>query len=91
MVLATIEYLKGGTIRRGVSDNLEIPAVEVIAVTQAIERIIIIIKAHDLTLTEVSFNVHDRSLDQSATSESYVLSVGYVDTDMKTSPKIFQI
>lgn len=68
VVMATIEYLKGETTRRGVADDLEIPAVEAIAVTQAIERIITVVKGHDPTLIEVSFDidVHDRALDQSS-------------------------
>ena len=67
VVMSTIEYLKGETTRRGVANDLDIPAVEAIAVTQAIERIITVVKDHDPTLTGVSFDVdvHDRALDQS--------------------------
>jgi hypothetical protein len=65
-VTATIEYLKGNTTRRGVADELDIPAAEGIAVTQAIERIIAIVGSHDPMLDDVTFevDVHDRALDQ---------------------------
>lgn len=65
-VTATIEYLKGNTTRRGAADILDVPAVEGIAVTQAIERIIAIVGTHDPTLDDVTFevDVHDRALDQ---------------------------
>lgn len=63
-VTATIAYLNGETTRRGVGETLEIPAVEAIAVTQAIERIIAVVKSHDPTLSEVTFDidVHDRAV-----------------------------
>ena len=65
-VTATIEYLKGNTTRRGAADTLDVPAVEGIAVTQAIERIIAVVGTHDPTLDDVTFDVdiHDRALDQ---------------------------
>ena len=65
-VTATMEYLAGNTTRRGVADDLGIPAVEAIAVTQAIERIIAVVKGHDPTLEDVTFdvNVHDRAIEQ---------------------------
>ena len=51
---------------RQVADDLGIPAVEAIAVTQAIERIIAIVRAHDPTLDDVTFDVdvHDRAIKQ---------------------------
>ena len=65
-VTATIEYLQGNTTRRGVADDLGVPAVEAIAVTQAIERIIAVVKAHDPTLDDVTFDidVHDQAIEQ---------------------------
>jgi len=65
-VTATIEYLKGNTTRRGAADILDVPAVEGIAVTQAIERIIAIVGTHDPTLDDVTFDVdvHNRALEQ---------------------------
>jgi hypothetical protein len=63
-VTATVAYLNGETTRRGVGEMLDIPAVEAIAVSQAIERIIAVVKPHDPTLSEVSFDVavHDRAV-----------------------------
>lgn len=65
-VMATIEYLKGETTRRGVADDLEIPAVEGIAVTQVIERILAVVKEYDPTLSDVTFDVtiHERAVEQ---------------------------
>lgn len=65
-VTATIDYLEGKTTRRGVADDLGVPAVEAIAVTQAIERIIAVVRDHDPTLDEVTFDVdvHDRAIEQ---------------------------
>lgn len=65
-VTATIDYLKGNTTRRGVADGLGVPAVEAIAVTQAIERIIAVVKDHDPTLDDVTFDgdVRDRSIEE---------------------------
>ena len=65
-VTSTIDYLKGNTTRRGVADDLGVAAAEAIAVTQAIERIIAVVKAHDPTLDDTSFevDVHDRAIEQ---------------------------
>ncbi|WP_255681615.1 hypothetical protein [Natrinema sp. SYSU A 869] len=65
-VMATLTYLQGETTRRGVADELGIPAVEGIAVTQAIERIIAVVKNHDPTLSDITFevDVHDRAIEQ---------------------------
>lgn len=65
-VTATIEYLKGEVTRRGVADKLGVPAVEGIAITQAIERIIVVVKDHDPTLSDIAFevDVHDRAIEQ---------------------------
>jgi hypothetical protein len=65
-VTATIDYLKGNTTRRGVANDLGVPAVEAIAVTQAIEPIIAVVKDHDPTLDDVRFDVdvHDRAIEQ---------------------------
>ena len=65
-VMATIAYLNGETTRRGVGETLNIPSVEAIAVTQAIERIIVIVKPYDPTLEGDTFEVaaQDRALDQ---------------------------
>lgn len=65
-VMATIDYMTGKTTRRGVADDLSVPAVEAIAVTQAIERIIAVVNDHDPTLDDVTFDVdvHDRAIEQ---------------------------
>jgi len=65
-VTATIDYLKGNTTRRGVADDLGVPAAEAIAVTQAIERIIAVVKDHDPTFDDIRFEVvvHDRAIEQ---------------------------
>ena len=65
-VTSTIDYLKGNTTRRGVADDLGVAAAEAIAVTQAIERIIAVVKAHDPTLDDTRFevDVHDRAIEQ---------------------------
>jgi hypothetical protein len=65
-IIATIEYLKGNTTRRGVATDIGVPAVEAIAVTQAIERIIAVVKESDPTLADVTFStdVHPRSIEQ---------------------------
>ena len=65
-VTATIDYLQGKTTRRGVADILNIPAVEAIAVTQAIERIIAVVKDVDPVFDDVAFDVetHQRALEQ---------------------------
>jgi hypothetical protein len=66
VITATIAYLEGETTRRGVADDLDIPAVEAIAVTQVIERIIAVVKDHDPTLEDVTFeiDVHERAIEQ---------------------------
>lgn len=66
VVTATLAYLKGETTRRGIGETLDIPAVEAIAVSQAIERIIGVVKPHDPTLSEVTFDVavHDRAVEE---------------------------
>jgi len=65
-VMATISYLNGETTRRGVGETLDIPSVEAIAVTQAIERIIAVVKPYDPTLEGNTFEVtvHDRAVDK---------------------------
>ena len=65
-VMATITYLKGETTRRGVADELGVPAVEAIAVTQAIGRVLAVVKNFDPTLSDVAFevDVHERALEQ---------------------------
>jgi hypothetical protein len=66
VVTATLAYLKGETTRRGIGETLDIPAVEAIAVSQSIERIIGVVKPHDPTLSEVTFDVavHDRAVEE---------------------------
>ena len=63
-IVATISYLKGNITRRGVADGLEIPAVEGIAVTQAVGGILAVIKNHDPTLSEMNFavDIHERTV-----------------------------
>ena len=51
----TIAYLNGSTTRRGVAAALDVPAVEGIAVSQAIERIIGVVRDADPSLTDSSF------------------------------------
>ena len=65
-VTATTDYLKGDTTRRGVADDLGVPAAEAIAVTQTIERIIAVVKDHDPTFDDIRFeaDIHDRALEQ---------------------------
>jgi len=65
-VMATIAYLNGEATRRGVGETLDIPSVEAIAVTQAIERIIAVVKPYDPTLKENTFEVtvHDCAVDK---------------------------
>jgi len=66
-VMGTVTYLQGETTRRGVADDLNIPAVEAIAVTQAIERVLVVVKNFDPTLSDVTFEVavHERALEES--------------------------
>lgn len=63
-IAATISYLKGDTTRRGVADELGVPAVEGIAVTQAIEGILAVVTDHDPTLADVDFavDIHKRTI-----------------------------
>lgn len=65
-VAATVSYLQGETTRRGAGDDLDLPAVEAIAVTQAIERIISVVKPYDPTLKDIDFEVeiHDRAIEE---------------------------
>lgn len=65
-VTATVTYLKGETTRRGVADDLGVPAVEAIAVTQVIERIIAVMRDHDPTLDDVQFDVdvHEQAIEK---------------------------
>jgi hypothetical protein len=65
-VMTTISYLQGETTRRGVADDLGIPPVEAIAVTQAIERILVVLKDIDPTLSDRTFevDVHERAIEQ---------------------------
>jgi hypothetical protein len=65
-VMATVRYLQGETTRRGVADDLDIPAVEAIAVTQAIERILAVVKEHDPALADTTFEVavHERAVEE---------------------------
>jgi hypothetical protein len=56
-IMATVAYLEGETTRRGVADNIDVPAVEGIAVTQAIEPIIVRLIDFDPTLSDVTINV----------------------------------
>jgi hypothetical protein len=65
-VMATVRYLQGETTRRGVADDLGIPAVEAIAVTQAIERILAVVKEHDPALVDTTFEVavHERAIEE---------------------------
>jgi hypothetical protein len=65
-VTATLAYLNGETTRRGVGAALDIPSVEAIAVSQAIERIIAVVKPSDPTLEGDTFEVtvQDRALDE---------------------------
>ncbi|WP_425491852.1 DUF7437 domain-containing protein [Halohasta salina] len=44
LVMTTVEYLRIETTCRGVADDIDIPAVEAISVTQAIEWIITVVK-----------------------------------------------
>ena len=65
-ITATVGYLKGEMTRRGVAESLSIPAVEAIAVTQAIERVITLVKEFDPILDDVPLEVEtpQRALEQ---------------------------
>lgn len=67
-VMVTLTYFQGEIMRRGVADKLGVPAVEALAVTQAIERIIAVVKEHDLTIDDIAFvvDVHERAIEQGA-------------------------
>lgn len=56
-VRATISYLTGEKTRRDIAGDLEIPAAEGIAVTQAIEPIIVILVPYDPSLSDVTIDV----------------------------------
>ena len=65
-VIETIEYLKGNITRRGIANILDVPAVEGIAISQAIERIIGVVKDKDPSLDDISFEmeIHNRTIEQ---------------------------
>lgn len=65
-VLATLAHLQENTTRRGIANELGITAVEAIAVTQVIEQIIAVVKDHDPTLNDITFeeDMHDRAIKQ---------------------------
>lgn len=65
-IIETIVYLEGNTTRRGVAAALDIPDVEGIAVSQAIERIIGVVGDDDPALADVAFEVetHDRAIER---------------------------
>lgn len=64
-IAQTIEYLRGNTSRRGAADALGVPAVEGIAITQAIEKIIYLLKDIDPAIPADEFEVSlpDRALE----------------------------
>ena len=64
--MATIAYLNSETTRHGIGETLDIPSVEAIAVTQAIEQITAVVKPYDPTLKGDTFEitVHDRAVDK---------------------------
>ncbi|WP_247730380.1 DUF7437 domain-containing protein [Halovivax limisalsi] len=65
-ITATVRYLEGETTRRGVANDLGVPAVEGIAVTQAVERILAVLANDDPTLQSAAFEVevHERAIEQ---------------------------
>lgn len=65
-VTATIRYLTRESTRRGVAEELGVPAVEAIAVTQVIERILAVVKDYDPTLAGTNFEVavHERAIER---------------------------
>ncbi|MXV60984.1 hypothetical protein GS429_02700 [Natronorubrum sp. JWXQ-INN-674] len=65
-IAQTIEYLRGNTSRRGAADALAVPAVEGIAVTQAIEKIVYLLKDLDPSIPATEFDVSlpDRALEE---------------------------
>lgn len=56
-IAETVKFLEGKRTRRGVADELGVPAVEGIAVTQEIERIIVLLKDHDPTLSDITIDI----------------------------------
>ena len=68
----TIEYLRGNKTRRGVADALGVPAVEGIAISQAIERIIGALDGADPSLAAVPFEIeiHDLAVEDAPYRQS---------------------
>lgn len=66
-IAQTIEYLRGNTSRRGAADALGVPAVEGIAITQAIEKIVYLLMDLDPSIPADEFEVSlpDRALEES--------------------------
>lgn len=60
-IIETIEYLNGNTTRRGVAAALDVPAVEGIAVSQAIERVIRVVQDVDSALKELSDEIESNA------------------------------
>ena len=58
-------YLRGHTSRRGAADAIGVPAVEGIAITQAIEKIVYLLKDLDPAIPADEFEVSlpDRALE----------------------------
>ncbi|MDS0296545.1 DUF7437 domain-containing protein [Halogeometricum luteum] len=65
-VQATVDYLKGDLTRRGAAEKLGVSTVEGIAVTQAIEPIVAVVRDVDPLFRDVLFevDVHERALDK---------------------------
>lgn len=65
-ISATIEYLNGNTTRWGIAAALDVPAVEGIAVSQAIEQIIGVVRNADPSLEDLSdaVEIHERAIEQ---------------------------
>ncbi|SFS78405.1 DUF7437 domain-containing protein [Halostagnicola kamekurae] len=65
-IAQTVEYLRGNTSRRGAADALDVPAVEGIAITQALEKIVYLLKDRDPSIPASEFDVSlpDRALDE---------------------------
>ncbi|WP_425499639.1 DUF7437 domain-containing protein [Halogeometricum luteum] len=65
-VSATIKYLRGDLTRRGDATELNVSMAEGIAVTQAIEPIVAVVRDFDPLLRDASFevDVHARVLDK---------------------------
>lgn len=58
----TLAYLDGDLTRRSIGEEMGIPAVEAIAITQAIEPIIALVQTVDAAIPELEYEVHDRKL-----------------------------